>query len=151
MSTFNIPENNFQLYFKHQNMTKGVCIFYKSWVCSLNMSGNFWKFRSHCSREQEIHCNSEVIAHGNGKKQEVQKSLLTGTERTGKLRSHFLSLSTQIFVFCLFKFLQEPRSRYALLNALIALIGICAMIALISLKSLNTLIAWIAKCLLGGC
>ena len=42
---------------------QGVYIFYRSWVCSLNMGGKF---------------------------REVQKSLLMGTERAGKFRSHCL-------------------------------------------------------------
>ena len=36
----------------------------------------------------EIPGSSEVIPHGNRKNREVQKSVLTGTERTGKFRSH---------------------------------------------------------------
>ena len=82
----------------------------------------FWVFTSSTKVRfapetcQKIPGSSEVIDHGNGKNREIQKSLLTGTGKTGKFRSHFLSLCTQIFVFCVFKFLLEPGSRYALMS-----------------------------------
>ena len=53
-----------------------VYIFYKSWVCSLNMLGNSGKFRRYYSREPEERGSSEVITHGNGKNREVQKQFL---------------------------------------------------------------------------
>ena len=64
---------------------------------------------------QDIPGRSEVIVHRNGKNREFQKSLLIRTGRTGKLRSHFLSLCMQIFVFSVFKFFREPGSCCALI------------------------------------
>ena len=70
MSIVNIPENNFQLYFKHQNMTKTLLVKQKRFLGCLQLLQKFGLLLKHA-----------------GKLWEVQKSLLTGTGRTGKFRS----------------------------------------------------------------